>query len=317
MTAARTADRIVAGNTRSDTAMFGGVAGLRAKLADRSLPVIVADNVAAYTLAQADKGNEYRVGEWPCLAPPWDWAFIEYPSASGRQRRGAHVIGFDLDALSPDELGELDGMIGGAIADGHGNYPDAHVRFALALLMFGDDGHSVHGPLGAIVFALDEHGKELGNRWYYRNEETWAQLDAGEPEGSWLFAAALPALQTIAFMHCRNVVVDRASRPAALAKKYRRKTGHDPVRWQTVRLELPRKAHTGGGTVQNPGQAPDLHIVPGHFAHYGNCCPSTHEPNGLLFGRLEGRYWVPQHMRGDPAREVRSDRIVTVSDPDA
>lgn len=308
MSAAQTADRIVAHCYSSSDGMAAGTDQLATNLADRSIPVIVADNVAAYVNTEVAKGREYAVGSWPCLAPPWDWAFIEYPSHSGRERRGCYVIGFDLLKASPEEVAQVNGIVGAAVDDAAQQSPGEVVRWALVMCMYADDGHRVHGPMGTLVYVLDAYGKELGNRWFLRPDATWTEAD--HDGALWLNAAALPALQTIAFMHCKNVVVDRAGRPTKLAKAYERRHGAEPLRWQTVRLELPRT--TTDGDASRPGSGPSLHIVTGHFAHYGNCCPTQHEPNGKLFGRLEGIYWSPQHARGNPQREVRSDRVVTL-----
>lgn len=311
MTSAATADRIVAGALIStDMKMQEGGDILRAHLAAREFPVIVADNVADYVRANSARGHTYAIGAWPCLAPPWDWAWIEYTNATGNQRRGVWMISFDLKKASPSERSELNGMIGAAIEDARRQSPGEEVRWALVMIMFIDDGRHVQGPMGSVIWILDEYGKELGNRWFLRPAQ-WQP--APEDEAMWLHAALLPALQTIAFMHCKNVVVDHGQRPPKLAKAYRKRHGQEPVRWQTVRLELPRQA-AEGGEVRRPGTGPSLHIVSGHFSHYGDCCPTQHEPKGKLFGRLEGVYWMPMHMRGDAATEVRSDRVVALND---
>lgn len=307
MTSAATADKIVADDFTSTFRTTEVATDLRDLLKTRTIPVIVADNVASYVKEQGIKGRQFQIGGWPCLAPPWDMAFIEYPSTSGNQRRGVFLLGLDLNHLKPSEF---DGMVGEAIKDAERQSPGEKARWALSLAMYVDDGRRVVGPVGSVIWAIDAHGKELGNRWFLRPEVQWKRAD--EEEAMWLHAAVLPALQTISFMHCRNVVVDRHGRPDKLAKAYRRRNGQDPLRWQTVRLELPRKDHAGDGT--GPGQAPSLHIVVGHFSHYGDCCPTVHEPKGKLFGKLEGIYWMPQHVRGDPTHEVRSDRLVVLGD---
>lgn len=312
MSSAATADRVVAdGILPTDMVVRGGNDHLRELLRTRELPVIVADNVAAYV---RDSDREYRVGDFPCLAPPFHWAWIEYPSSSFNQRRACYVLGFDL-AAEDVETDELRGMVGDAIVAAGKESPGEKARFALVVVVFTDDGEHVGGPLGTIIFILDERGKDLGNRWFLRNKNIgWHHVGAPtdrEAASLFLFAASLPALQTIAFMHCKNVVVEHGHRDAPLAKKYRKRTGHDPLAWKTVRLELPRKDGGSGGRT-GTGITPDLHIVSGHFAHYGDCCPTTHEPKGKLFGRLEGVYWVPQHLAGDPARPAIADRVVAL-----
>lgn len=310
MSSAQTADRILAGKWVPTGLSAAGVENLRALLRQPDVAIIVADNVADYVRAQHGRGREYRIGDWPCLAPPWNFAWIEYPSTSRKQRRGAWCVGFDLLKATPDERSQVNGMIGEAIADAENQSPGEVVRWALVMCLFVDDLRHVQGPMGAVIWVLDEHGKELGNRWFLRPESEWQPTT--HDEAMWLHAAALPALQTIAFAHCRNVVVDRHKRPAKLASAYRRRHGEEPLGWRTVRLELPRRASGPTSPDVSISEASSLHIVAGHFAHYGDCCPTTHEPKGKLFGRLTGVYWMPQHLRGDPSREARAEHVVTV-----
>lgn len=132
-----------------------------------------------------------------------------------------------------------------------------------------------------------------------------AVLSVGSDREGWLMRAMSPALQTIAFLHCKNVVVEEV-RPAAKVQAKRAKRGRPGlVRYQTVRLDVPRKQSAGSG---GGHRDVSFHIVAGHFAHYGDCCPSQHEPHGLLFGRLSGVHWVPSHARGDrEVGEVQTD----------
>lgn len=311
MTSAETADRIVARGIRpTDMKILGGNEQIREGLAGREFPVIVADNVAEYVRARFAAGHDFTIGGWPCLAPPWDVAWIEYTNAQ-TERRGVWMLGFDLAKTSPAERGQLDGMIGQAIEDAEAQSPGEPVRWAIVMVLFVDNGREVVGPWGTVIWVLDGWGKPLGNRWFLRNGAS-AWQEGEEHESMLMHIALTPALQTISFAHCRNAVLEHGARPPKLAKAYRRRHGAEPVRWQTVRLELPRRA--GSADPSRPGSPPDLHIVSGHYAHYGNCCPSAHEPNGLLFGRLDGVFWVPMHMAGDARREVRTDRIVTLGE---
>jgi hypothetical protein len=143
--------------------------------------------------------------------------------------------------------------------------------------------------------------------------------------------AMVTAYQTLAFLHCRNVKVDQVEARPKLDQLHRRKHGRPLLRFQTVRLEVPRRA-TDRKPGSSPGTPPALHIVPGNFHHYGDCCPTSpacglshdsqrcqacggHNPHGLLFGRLTGVYWTPQHVRGNPERgSIRSDFDLQVKD---
>ena len=268
---------------------------LRAFLADRTIPVIVADNVAEFL---EHRGSLPK--EWPCLAPAWDSVFIEYRHRGARF--GAWLWASDFaKGGTLEEIDAADRLWGaGIIRSTRERYPGRTIRWLLNAQLFRDEGREILGPVGMVAWVLDEHGSRLN--------AIAVNGDGGSDDP---MSELAPVLQTLAFAHCRNAVLDRHSAPPKLARAYQRRSGHEPVRWLTVRLELPRPDRPHGDP-SRVDASPGLHIVAGHFAHYGDCCPTQHEPKGKLFGRLEGLYWMPQHLRGDPAREVRSDRVVVL-----
>lgn len=321
----RTADRILADGLRPPPALQALASSAPARrlwdeqqqgtldAIDRG-PSILADNIAGFVHDQ-----EWVLEEMPCLAPPWPSFWIEYPSYSGRQRRGVLVTDvsspvtelaqhYDNPALE-ELLGE-DGAFRGAIKDARANGYDGEVKWVVDCAVFiEDERHNVAGPMGWLVLALDLGGRCVGNRWVINSQAGPQVVDRFEAGGhkltvndTWLLSAAGPALQAISFLHCRNVVVDPVLIPDKVAAKHTKRHGRPPLRFQTVRLEVPRRSGSGGST--GTGESPSLHIVAGNFAHYGDCCPGPggHAPKGLLFGHLEGIYWKPQHLRGDPKR---------------
>lgn len=335
-------------------------------------PVIVADNVAAYI----DERGTSDLTNLPSLAPPWASFWIEYPSTSGRQRRGVWVVD-STDAPELDEHFRL-------LADTATRQPlrSGDRRWTVTFVLFTEtDRRKVWGPLGMSSLTLDEHGAVLGHAWSVapmleigqtarailddrpdvdlseppspltvaeikalndeqarglyeqaeaREAELIAQLETldnrrreleevgnaiygavavtggNDPDDAWLTRALAPAYQAVAFLHCKNVALDEVV-PAPKVQAKRRRSGKEPlVRYHTLRLDVPRRG--GGGTTEgSDSSAKSLHIVAGHFAHYGACCP-THPPHGRLFGRLEGIYWVPTHARGNKqVGTVRTD----------
>lgn len=92
--------------------------------------------------------------------------------------------------------------------------------------------------------------------------------------------------------------------PEKVQRKRQRKGLPRSVRWHKLvidplssRVRYDKKAR-GGEDIAG------VHIVPGQLRHYGNCCPGRHEAHGLLFGKIEGRVWVPMHVRGNPEHGV-------------
>ncbi len=69
------------------------------------------------------------------------------------------------------------------------------------------------------------------------------------------------------------------------------------VRSHVLQVTTTSKRRAGGGSAGGSVSYP-LGSVAGHHAHYGDCCPGMHPPNGLLFGKITGRIWVPQFSRG-------------------
>jgi hypothetical protein len=95
-------------------------------------------------------------------------------------------------------------------------------------------------------------------------------------------------LAALNFMNCRNVELVEAQLPRAEARRVARlgERVHTinvfPVGRSTRSV---RNGVGGGGIPASP--------VMGHFAHYGE-----RHGRGKLFGKHEGKFWIPQHARG-------------------
>lgn len=271
-------------------------------------PRLFADNVAAYVYAVAKAGKAFVIEEFPSLAPPWPSFWIEYPNSTGRERRGVLVrdITEHIDTA-------MEGAGRGAIDDARANGYAGDIGWLVELGMYvqgRERGRScIVGPVGWLILALDPRGRAVGNRWVGgipTNVDPIMTSKAVGLEGDRLILMFVAALQVVAFLHCRNVARDPVDVPPKLDKRHRKDHGRPLLRFQTVRLDVPRRSNSSAASTGSGG-APALHIVPGNFHHYGDCCPGAHDPKGLLFGKLTGVYWVPTHARGSVTRgEVRS-----------
>lgn len=152
------------------------------------------------------------------------------------------------------------------------------------------------GPAFAWVHALGHHGEPLDLRWinllpsYFKLEE-WS-------------IGQLVLLGSLNFLNCRNVELVEPHRP----RSERRRIARTGVTISEIAVR-PTGSTTRARVVgTSEGSATPLTSVRGHFSHYGDCCPGQHEPRGKLFGRLEGRYWIPQHARGDREHGERESR---------
>lgn len=262
--------------------------------------VIIADNVADYT-----RDRNLIVEDLPCLRPPWNSFWIEYPSTSGGERRGVLCYdAYDLatqEAEEPDSNNMIDGLIEAAIKDAEKNgHHRLEVKACLGLAVHIGERDRTIGPVALMTYALNHSGRAIGNRWVL-HPKLRDGLGKMKDPGMWALAAAAPALQTIAFLHCKNAVMETSRPEVAVSRKWQKRTGNPLTTYQTVRLDLPRKSSRSTGR-KGTGIEQGLHIVAGHFAHYGDCCPEEHEVKGKLFGKHEGIYWIPGHARGSTER---------------
>lgn len=265
---------------------------------DRSRPrsearakVIVADDVAAWSRADP---QEKRLTDYGRLIPPWGTTWVEYPNATGHERRGTWTMSSRAPSLAAfrDDVDAGKGwwgdLVAGAVADAEGNGVDpAGPGHMATTLIYVEARKQIFGPVGAFCLVLDADGFLQGNRWM--------NFEMAHGDEKWMMAVLTPMLDTFELLHMRNVTL-REHRPDPV-RRDRKRGNLPPVRYSTLRLHLPRQG-TAGGTGVGVGISPGQHIVAGHAAHYGDCCAGQHAPNKRLFGRHEGVYWVPSHLRG-------------------
>jgi hypothetical protein len=168
------------------------------------------------------------------------------------------------------------------------------------------EGTGVIGPMVWSFLPIGEEGEVLlypatavpygEGRFAERVAEIAAQqgANAGGPD-SLLFPTAL----ALSFLHCRNVA--RTPAPSTLSGPERRRLerqGLPLVSWHTLdvkpfgkaaREDAARRDREGAGLAREMA----AHIVRGHFAHYGEAFGT-----GKLFGKHEGMFWIPAHVRG-------------------
>lgn len=150
-------------------------------------------------------------------------------------------------------------------------------------------------PLWVMDYAVDNDGQLLDI--HFRTVSTEDDMNVPltsefiNPKYAELpFVSHLVALN---FMACRNVdVVDTVYESRSERRRMER-TGVKVSRITVFPTGKSRRSEKNTIPVGVP-----LTTVRGHYAHYGDCCPFRHDPKGLLFGRLEGKYWIPQHAIG-------------------
>jgi|SRR6266568_2290861 len=134
------------------------------------------------------------------------------------------------------------------------------------------------GPLHCWRLAINPDGSLADVRW--------VQLRTDQPLAVWDMAQ-LVLLGALNFLNCHNVAIAEPVRTRAVRRRIQR-AGVTVSEIQVFKPGPLRRKLNG----HNSGGVP-LSSVRGHFAHYG---PQYNR--GLLFGKIAGRFWIPQHAIG-------------------
>jgi len=100
-------------------------------------------------------------------------------------------------------------------------------------------------------------------------------------------AVAAVALLTFLFSNCRNVTVHDST--PALSRQQRRH-GPPAITYKVLDIAPMTRVLHDEGDIEHNGIKKALHICRGHFSHY-----TSEKP---LFGKYEGTFWTPMHLRG-------------------
>lgn len=240
----------------------------------------------------------------PCIAPPWRAATIAYA------RPGGNVRVVTLSATeNPQQLGPQPGADGSTEdfrsfvdqldANRDRTQPDplwetpnevdwSRVRWLIDgfLWVGGRYKHrpiEVQGPIHHWKFAVYDDGTPADLHWV----RFVAEMGEESPP---VQNTELVILGALNFLNCRNVDLVEPRRPNAERKRIAR-TGITVSELSV----FPVGRSTRAGQHGDPAGTP-LTSVRGHFASYG-----PEHDRGLLFGKYSGRFWRPQHARGDRA----------------
>ena len=170
---------------------------------------------------------------------------------------------------------------------------------------------SVYGPVGFWDFFINEDGTLYsgpdGKSLIQVRlpdpplplEQQHGKINAGQH-------LLYPIMLTLCFMHCKNVTMTPHAPSRNEQRQYRRETGRSLFTYHTLEIDPMKKVLRSEGQIDSLGLKRALHITRGHFAEYG---PEFNK--GKLFGKLAGRYWIPQHVKGSAEfGEVKKDYMV-------
>lgn len=256
-------------------------------LANVTGPVVDATAIYRSLVARDDPVAIYE--DHPCVAPPWRDASICYVNEHG------NVI---VMTVAVDDHLVLEGKVGLDKAPWEpGNSVDwDRVRWTLhAFVWIGGRSHGTSCPTGGPVhmwqFAVYEDGAPADLHWVH--------IVPDYPMERWDMAH-LVLLGALNFCNCRNVELVEPRRPRAEARRIAR-TGMQVHTINVFPAGRSTRSARDDGSLGTP-----LTSVRGHFACYG-----PEYGKGLLFGKYSGRFWIPQHARGDATLgETQADYVL-------
>lgn len=241
-----------------------------------STPVIDASSVFHDYMAR-ESFSVYE--DHPCIRPPWTHAWVGYKNGHGNINVALVV---DI-ANRPDWETEND--------------TSTAIGF-LAVFVFcggrcdgGKKAIPTFGPINHYRIAYDKDGAPLDVNWV-RLTRTKG-LEALNEENFDLDWPLWMVLGTYTLLNCSNITLVE-NRPTDRAS--RRRQDRLGIIESTIHIRPNATRRHSAGSAD--GEPVRLHSVRGHVSHYGACCGDSHPARGLLFGRITGRVWVPQHARG-------------------
>lgn len=209
---------------------------------------------------------------------PYDTTWLEFSMRNillGNKQTVTERWGVLLQQSDKDDLIE-----GGLFTDRPGFGIVLNVVFKLKSMWTGEADIMMYEPpdSGGLVGAEEMKNLQLS----YMSGTTWMLFDF---------------LQKL---ECKNVKV--VHRKVMVKKRVLNKSSHAPtVICKTLVVKHPKKGVVWDSAVTYAGEGAKIrfHSVRGHFNTYGG-----DSGNGLLFGKHSGRYWWPQHFRGNAKHGV-------------
>jgi hypothetical protein len=245
-------------------------------------PII--DCTAIYQSLLAKDEPVYLYEGHPSIAPPWEDACYAYVNHYGNAVvMSSRSRPFDMSKAAALPGLEPDSEAGQPWRPGN-DVDWEQVRWVVNTFVWiggrsGDRSLPTSGPAHMWQFAVYGTGAPADLHWIH--------VLPKHPMEMW-DTAQLVLLGALNFLNCRNVTIGEPQRP----RPQRRRLERAGLQIHEIQI-APMGRSTRSGRNEEPIGMVPLTSVRGHFAEYG--------PNygkGLLFGKLEGRYWIPQHARG-------------------
>ena len=222
-------------------------------------------------------GSAHRATDLDCIRPPWANGLYGWVDDLGRTLV-IHASTFDPRPIAVWDEGSDAAAEVADLVPGTDEVISGYIY--LRSIMTGHTVAQTKGPFGVFFVCMDDEGKFLNLRTIPLYDELPAETL--EVQVLWL-------LRLFDFMHCRNIEIVEPTRP----RTERRRIARTGITVSEIHIRPVGKS-TRSSSPRSPYQAlMPLTSVRGHKAKYG-----PKYGRGLLFGKYEGEYWIPQHARG-------------------
>lgn len=226
----------------------------------------------------------------PEITPPWPEAILGFVNIHGNAIvMQVHTYPWNGTEPSRDDW----------YTDNDVDWPD--VGWIAETSIFAGGGHTNGRPLGTtgpchlLRHAISTSGAPVDINWVSlmmgRGYRGVAGDNTDDPNKDTWLAATATLGGSLNFLNLRNVEVAEPHRP----RPQRRRLARAGVTVQTIVVRPPGKRSNHTSTEARPMGDLDTPLSPvrGHVSRYGPKYDA-----GLLFGKHEGQFWVPGHVRG-------------------
>lgn len=311
-----------------DDSIYGGKQDVETRTAYEKLIENVLSSVVFDIQSVADLmiGGDGIKGWWDsCFSPPFERMVLEYGGSGFTEQTSifAHCRDVHADFDSPKERMMAVMHWWSSVANGSqsqtGQTPLPKLndtRWLVTLFMFvrGDGYRTFRAPIARACFALDVDGRPQGDangdgyaidtwiselivRHIYRTDSREASDEHGDHEFAIQVIQAdmiQPFLATMALLNTKNITTREVLPTRQQRREAERKNMIPPATYRVLTVRVPGQDRTSSNdrNANDLSTAP-LHIVRGHMSRYG-----PDYGKGRLFGKYDGQFWIPAHVRG-------------------
>jgi hypothetical protein len=253
----------------------------------------VVDNVCRYFFEHYHSKSLNVTEDFPCLAPPGELFWMEmnfsHPEVHPTYPK---QWGVAFEAFTWEEWVEFCKEKQPVALESFPIDPTP-IRWMLRCCVYCHTHDHLYGPIGNWIFPLDHTGKPITLLVVGRE-------DLGEPHETFLdntlSVMVFPALLALCFLNCKNVRAEKEPLDPHFAKIYQKKHKKPLMQYKTLKIEGMKSEIRKGSKAAGTGIEKGMHICRGHFKTFTEDKP--------LFGRVTGRFFFAQHVRGKKEKGV-------------